>query len=303
MTTLCSAGYNYFWIRHDGIVRRCMNHAHPSQGEAWPAYSVLRPEEFLKPERYHDVKLTPCSQDNCFPQCDGLSTIQIRAGKTFIGDVVKRKPKRPVFMAQCAMANKCNFTCAYCDFSDVDDPIGKGWLHFWEYVVEHYASGDVRMVGGEPSLHPMMVDVAKIFARRKPDFTLSLFSNMSNSKAVLEMADILGPALCFNASCHPDDMRFHRGRFFDAVSQTLARGAVGQISMVLYSTTIGLVPLIQRECKKIGVNLILQPCLGFPMTEADERLSASLQNTVKEDVVYNFDRMYPGWEKNTMDGF
>jgi MoaA/NifB/PqqE/SkfB family radical SAM enzyme len=200
------------------------------------------------------------------------------------------------------MANRCNYKCAYCDFSDIDDPIGERWIDFWEYVVAHYASGNVRMVGGEPSIHPAMPKVARVFAKKHPHFVLSLFSNTSNSRAVIEIADILGPALHLNASCHPDDPRFSRKKFFDTVVEARKRRAHIMVCMVLYSTTIGLVPIVQRECNERGISLALQTCLGFPMTTQDEELSKSI-NGANSKSDYQFNRLYDGWKKNVLESF
>lgn len=92
-------------------------------------------------------------------------------------------------MANLSITNVCNKKCVYCFASDTLDEFGKTYMddETYEKALDyHERSGikQVRLLGGEPTLHPNFTKFVKMAMNR--GFDIMLFSNGLMSDKILE---------------------------------------------------------------------------------------------------------------------
>jgi MoaA/NifB/PqqE/SkfB family radical SAM enzyme len=83
-------------------------------------------------------------------------------------------------MANISITNKCNRNCVYCFAGDSRESLGKTAMDFDTYLyalnyLERSGLKQVRLLGGEPTLHPLFRDMVSTALER--DLDIMLFTN------------------------------------------------------------------------------------------------------------------------------
>jgi radical SAM protein with 4Fe4S-binding SPASM domain len=95
-------------------------------------------------------------------------------------------------MANLSITNKCNKKCVYCFAGDTLDEYGQTYMETSVYLqaLDYLKRSDlkeVRLLGGEPSLHPGFIDFVKIALDK--GFRIMLFSNGLINNVVLSFLE------------------------------------------------------------------------------------------------------------------
>ena len=83
-------------------------------------------------------------------------------------------------MANLSITNVCNRRCVYCFANDSKSELGKTYMEEGVYdaalnYLQRSGIKQVRLLGGEPTLHPAFISMVNKALER--DFTICLFTN------------------------------------------------------------------------------------------------------------------------------
>jgi hypothetical protein len=133
-------------------------------------------------------------------------------------------------MTNISIITTCNRTCGYC-FSGVD--ISRELMRIEHFarvldLLERSGQAEVRLLGGEPTLHPAFPEMLAMAMKR--NHSVLVFSNGQMPKAALDALAAADPDRCsvlLNMPCPQDEASEHRNQFERTCQALGPRASIG----------------------------------------------------------------------------
>ena len=228
----CSAGRSLFTIYSDGTIVRCWMHDYENCGSV--AANELRP-----------VESSLCDKVTCLEGCEGPWITVWKGSKTTRGfyaypndNPFNPQGKRVAFIV--SMNSACSYGCSYCIAGSnlVDVTVDKrkwlppeAWIQWWTDAKLKFETCSVQLAGGEPTIFPRFVDIARAIS--KLDGYHLLTTNLSIEPALEPF--INGEIRNFTviASAHPSNLGFSWSSF---IKRAVRVAAYNELCAVIVDT-------------------------------------------------------------------
>lgn len=118
-----------------------------------------------------------------------------------------------------SVTHRCQYECDYCyAWNYIHQDISLDYLTSWKSVVKKLSLNrsptfNIELVGGEPTLHPELLDIVKQLTDIKKCNRVEIITNLAKPSSYYSMFDELGTdKIQINASYHP---KYHTDKFLD----------------------------------------------------------------------------------------
>lgn len=238
----CTGGHREFFINSNGDISRCASYFYNHGGMLM---GNIMNDDMRDRIRSSKESTYVCPHGTCISECDAHHTSQIIMSKD--GRLVKHTAERAIAkglvgkdhcILQTSLTAICNYKCSYCcadktmkDYAGQDMDSGK-WADVARFFVSTFPSGNASILGGEPTVHPGLVDHVSILIQG--GWHVDIFTNFSLPERVRQVVEKTGgDRLFLIISVHPTQRGFSMDKIIDGVKSLADSGLRYGYSFVL----------------------------------------------------------------------